>query len=69
MSANEILEKICFYLGRGYGSVRSLYEEANKDGAGVALQYVKDWVKKQTRGEIMRIMTVFRHFMLAQFIA
>ena len=47
MSANEILEKIYYDLERGYGSVRSLYEEANKDGAGVTLQYVKDWVKKQ----------------------
>ena len=48
MSANEILEKIYYDLERGYGSVRSLYEEANKDGAGVTLQYVKDWVKKQS---------------------
>ena len=48
MSANEILEKRYYDLERGYGSVRSLYEEATKDGAGVTLQYVKDWVKKQS---------------------
>ena len=56
---DEILERIYYDLERGYGSVRSLYEEANKDasaeasranrvGAGVSLNYVKDWVKKQT---------------------
>ena len=45
---DEILEKIYYDLERGYGSVRNLYEEANKDGAGVSLNYVKDWVKKQT---------------------
>ena len=43
---DEILERIYYDLERGYGSVRSLYEEANKDGAGVSLNYVKDWVKK-----------------------
>ena len=48
MSANEILERIYYDVERGYGSVRSLYGEANKDGAGVSLQHVKDWVKKQT---------------------
>ena len=48
MSANEILERIYYDLERGYGSVRSLYEEANKDGAGVSLNSDKDWVKKQS---------------------
>ena len=47
LSKEEILSNIYYDLERGYGSIQSLYKEANKDGAGVSLQFVKDWVKKQ----------------------
>ena len=47
MSKNEVLEKIYYDLERGYGSVRSLYEEAKKDGLVITLEEVREWVKKQ----------------------
>ena len=47
MSKNEVLEKICYDLERGYGSVRNLYEEAKKDGLAIALEEVGEWAKKQ----------------------
>ena len=47
LSKEEILSNIYYDLERGYGSVQNLYKEANKDGAGVSLEFVKDWVKKQ----------------------
>ena len=47
MRKNEVLESIYYDLERGYGSVRSLYEEAKKDGLVIALEEVREWVKKQ----------------------
>ena len=40
----DVLERVYYDLDRGYGSARSLYAEANKDGAGGSLNYVKDCV-------------------------
>ena len=48
MSKEEVLNKLYYDLETGFGSVKSLYDDAIKEGLVVTLQEVKDWVKKQS---------------------
>ena len=46
LSNEQILSNIYYDLERGYGSAKSLYEQA-KEGAVITLEEVKDFMKKQ----------------------
>ena len=47
MSKDSILNKLYYDLETGFGSAKSLYDDARKEGLVVTLQEVKDWLKKQ----------------------
>ena len=70
MSKNEVLESIYYDLERGYGSVRSLYEEAKKDGLVITLEEVREWVKNNqiNKEGIIRIQTVIHRLLQELFI-
>ena len=42
-----MLRSIYYDLERGYGSVKSLYEQAKENRAGITLEEVKQFMKKQ----------------------
>ena len=47
LDKDEILKKIYYNIDEGFGSVRDLYEKANKVEAGFTLDYVSKWLKSQ----------------------
>ena len=52
LTNEQILSNIYYDLERGYGSVRSLYEQAKEEGATVTLEEVKQFMKKQPNKQI-----------------
>ena len=46
-SNEQILSTIYYDLERGYGSAKSLYEQAKEEGAVITLEEVKNFMKKQ----------------------
>ena len=47
LDKDEILKKLYYDVDEGFGSVRDLYEKANKVEAGFTLDYVSKWMKSQ----------------------
>ena len=47
LDKDEILKKLYYHVDEGFGSVRDLYEKANKVEAGFTLDYVSKWMKSQ----------------------
>ena len=47
LDKDEILKKLFYNVDEGFGSVRDLYEKANKVEAGFTLDYVSKWMKSQ----------------------
>ena len=47
LDKDEILHKLFYNVDEGFGSVRDLYEKANKVEAGFTLDYVSKWLKSQ----------------------
>ena len=47
LDKDEILKKLFYNDDEGFGSVRDLYEKANKVEAGFTLDYVSKWMKSQ----------------------
>ena len=47
LDKDEILNKLFYNVDEGFGSVRDLYEKANKVEAGFTLDYVSKWMKSQ----------------------
>ena len=47
LDKDEILKKLFHNVDEGFGSVRDLYEKANKVEAGFTLDYVSKWMKSQ----------------------
>ena len=52
MSSEQILSNIYYDLERGYGSAKSLYEQAKEEGAVITLEEVKNFMKKQPNKQI-----------------
>ena len=52
LSNEQILSNIYYDLERGYGSARSLYEQAKEEGAVITLEEVKSFMKKQPNKQI-----------------
>ena len=52
LSNEQILSNICYDLERGYGSAKSLYEQAKEEGAVITLEEVKNFMKKQPNKQI-----------------
>ena len=52
LSNQQILSNIYYDLERGYGSARSLYEQAKEEGAVITLEEVKSFMKKQPNKQI-----------------
>ena len=52
LSNEQILSNIYCDLERGYGSAKSLYEQAKKEGAVITLEEVKSFMKKQPNKQI-----------------
>ena len=52
LSNEQILSNINYDLERGYGSAKSLYEQAKEDGAVITLEEVKNFMKKQPKKQI-----------------
>ena len=53
LSNEQILSNIYYDLERGYGSAKSLYEQAKEEGAVITLEEVKSFMKqpnKQIKG-------------------
>ena len=48
LSNEHILGNIYYDLERGYGSAKSLYEQAKEEGAVTTLEEVKNFMKKQS---------------------
>ena len=48
LSNEHILGNIYYDLERGYGSAKSLYEQAKEEGAVITLEEVKNFMKKQS---------------------
>ena len=48
----RILNNIYYDLERGYGSAKSLYEQTKADGAGITVEEVKNFMKKQPDKQI-----------------
>ena len=52
LSNEQILSNIYYDLERGYGSAKSLYEQAKEEGAVITLEEVKNFMKKQRNKQI-----------------
>ena len=52
LSNEHILGNIYYDLERGYGSAKSLYEQAEEEGAVITLEEVKNFMKKQPNKQI-----------------
>ena len=52
LSNEQILSNIYYDLERGYGSAKSLYEQAKEEGAVITLEEVKSFMKKQPNKQI-----------------
>ena len=52
LSKEQILSNIYYDLERGYGSAKSLYEQAKEEGAVITLEEVKSFMKKQPNKQI-----------------
>ena len=52
LSNEQILSNIYYDLERGYGSAKSLYEQAKEEGAVMTLEEVKNFMKKQPNKQI-----------------
>ena len=52
MSNEQILSDIYYDLERGCGSAKSLYEKAKEEGAGITLEEVNNFMKKQPNKQI-----------------
>ena len=52
LSNEQILSNIYYVLERGYGSAKSLYEQAKEEGAVITLEEVKSFMKKQPNKQI-----------------
>ena len=52
LSNEHILGNIHYDLERGYGSAKSLYEQAKEEGAVITLEEVKNFMKKQSNKQI-----------------
>ena len=52
LSNEQILSNIYYDLERGYGSAKSLYEQAKQEGAVITLEEVKSFMKKQPNKQI-----------------
>ena len=52
MSNEQILSNIYYDLERGYGSAKSLYEQAKEEGAVITLDEVRSFMKKQPNKQI-----------------
>ena len=48
LSNGQILSNIYYDLERGYGSARSLYEQAKEEGAVITLEEVKKELHEET---------------------
>ena len=52
LSNEQVLSNIYYDLERGYGSAKSLYEQAKEEGAVITLEEVKNFMKKQPNKQI-----------------
>ena len=52
LSNEQILSNIYYDLERGYGSAKSLYEQAREDGTPVSMEEVKKFLKKQPNKQV-----------------
>ena len=52
LTNEQILSNIYYDLERGYGSAKSLYEQAKEEGAVITLEEVKNFMKKQPNKQI-----------------
>ena len=52
LSNEQILSNIYYDLERGYGSAKSLYEQAKEEGAVITVEEVKNFMKKQPNKQI-----------------
>lgn len=52
LSNEQILSNIYYDLEKGYGSVKSLYEQAKEERAGITLEEVRQFMKKQPNKQI-----------------
>ena len=52
LSNEQVLSNIYYDLERGYGSAKSLYEQAKEEGAVITLEEVKSFMKKQPNKQI-----------------
>ena len=52
LTNEQILSNLYYDLESGYGSVKSLYEQAKEKRAGVSLEEVKAFMKKQPNKQI-----------------
>ena len=57
LSSEQILSDIYYDLERGCGSAKSLYEQAKEEGAGITLEEVKSFMKKQPNKQKNNIKT------------
>ena len=47
LSNEKILSKIYYDLERGYGSAKSIYEQAKEEGTVITLEEVNNFMKKR----------------------
>ena len=59
LSNEQILSNIYYDLERGYGSAKSLYEQAKEEGAVITLEEVKNFMKKQPNKRISKLQQLF----------
>ena len=52
LSNEQVLSNIYYDLERGYGSAKSLYEQAKEEGAAITLEEGKNFMKKQPNKQI-----------------
>ena len=48
MNKNEVLSDLYYDIGSGFGSAKSLYDDAIKKGLVITQQEVNDWLKNQS---------------------
>ena len=52
LSNEQILSNLYYDIESGYGSAKSLYEQAKQKNAGITMDEVKSWIRKQPNKQI-----------------
>ena len=64
LSNDDLLSNLYHDLDKGYGSVQSLYKQAQEEDINISLEYVKNWIKQNNlinKEKVTKDTTAIKH--------